>query len=117
MSYRCEICRTQVAPKKPRLIWHVYRLNGDIEREVGVCVMCKTDLEHGKKLADLVEENREPEYVPEPEIAKAAPIVIVQSAARVTQKAEGGVATLEPKPKPAPSKYTRAVPIQFGRRS
>lgn len=71
MSYRCEVCNYPVPRRQTKLKHVVYKADGSrqIERELGVCLVCKKELNKGASLAQMVEKYkpvRLPEAPPQP---------------------------------------------------
>jgi len=54
MSYRCKVCRATVPHNQPRLLHVVKRPNGQITKEILVCVLCQRELEGGKPVRSLL---------------------------------------------------------------
>lgn len=54
--YRCSICPAVSAPGQKKIVHRIYRPNGDIDREFGVCSTCKQNLAAGHSVERLVRE-------------------------------------------------------------
>lgn len=95
MSYRCEVCSQLCRSGEPLRRHTVLRPNGQIERELPVCVSCARQLAEGVRLDWLIEERKIRYTVP------ASPPSIAQPFAPGEEVAPSEVAVIAP-PSPDP---------------